>query len=69
MSTPQALEAATRIGERARQRYIRTGILPRNPFRADSSSELAAAWRKAALAPVKVPVPAGFPDPEATPQP
>ena len=69
MSTPQAVDAARRIGARAGERYVRTGIWPRNPFRAPSSDPLAVAWRDGMFAVTGPATTAPRPEAPATPRP
>lgn len=40
----KALDAATRMGGRAGQSFLDTGIWPRCPFRTDAVADLALAW-------------------------
>jgi hypothetical protein len=47
MTKQATLELAARIGARAGQSFVDTGIWPRCPFRHPSTTDLARAWRDA----------------------
>lgn len=61
MTSQEALDTAARMGRRAGQSFVDTGIWPRNPFRSAAVSDLAVAWRDGVfevVGPVVAPRPA-----------
>lgn len=50
MTSQQNLDTAARIGARAGQSFLDTGIWPRCPFRGDALADLALAWGRAVFA-------------------